>query len=193
MGVHERSKRALCRLCKEAMIRLSAVWRSCAILFAVASFVPCEGLCQQWQPRGSVVQFSNSKIELLSVRSDWTSDFDYTAGRPGPIYFNDCVAFMNRAPVAATHIQFVFAAVDNGGIMRRPPLPLDIHYRANSGAKYTENANCRNYGYANGDRGLWLVGWVNRVDFADGTSWTAPTGDALTEAIRDALPSSQSM
>jgi hypothetical protein len=48
---------------------------------------------------------------------------------------------------------------------------------------------CRLQGYANGDRGLWLVAWVNEVDFSDGTSWHAPAElNDMIPIIKAALP-----
>lgn len=94
---------------------------------------------------------------------------------------------MSTAAVAVTHVQIVFAAVDELGIVRRPPLPLDVHVRMNPGDRSSQGG-CREHGYANGDRGLWLVAWVNRVDVVSGGSWIAPTGEPLTAAIQGALP-----
>jgi hypothetical protein len=133
---------------------------------------------------------SASRIELISVTSDWTSDPEFFDGRTqqGPIYFRDCLSFVDRAAVAVTHIQFMYAAVDAEGAIRRPPLALDIHYRAEPGQVRNDFSNCRDYAYGTGDRGLWLVAWVNVVDFADGTSWHAPPSDQLHATIEEALP-----
>jgi hypothetical protein len=134
------------------------------------------------------VQFAASKIEILSVRSTWASDFDYARQMQGPIYFNDCVVFENTSSTTATHIQFVFALVNSAGELKTPALPLDVAYSAEPNTREDRRANCRDHAYANGADGRWLVGWVNRVDFADGTSWAAPTGAGLAAAIGKALP-----
>lgn len=139
------------------------------------------------------VQFLASNIELLEVRSTWASDFDYALHMQGPIYFNDCVAFRNTGRIPTTHVQFMFAGVDQAGSLKTPTLSLDVKYSVKQNESRGLRDTCRNHPIGNGERGLWLVAWVNRVDFANGTSWMAPTGDVLVEAIRSALPHSRSM
>ena len=134
------------------------------------------------------VNLQGSRIELLTVTSDWASDPMFLNGRvqQGPIYFNDCVTWVDRDDVV-THVQFLFAAVTPEGEIKHKPLPLDARHRATAGEK-PERANCRTWGYANGADGLWLVAWPNVVDFADGTHWQAPPIEQMSPYILDALP-----
>lgn len=159
---------------------VSAILLVCAPAFAE----------ETWNPEGRVVQFADSHVDLTYVRSDWTSQYDAMTHGPGPISFNDCAAVVNRANVPIAHIQLIFAAVDEHGLAQRPALPVDIRFKTASSAVGSTNTGCRRYGYANGDQGLWLIAWVNRVDFADGTSWSAPSGEELNAAILEALPHS---
>lgn len=129
----------------------------------------------------------DSHIKVLSVTSDYAIDQVFLNGRvqQGGIYFNDCLTFVNVNVLAATHLQVNFALVDENGAIKRTPMPYDTHDRAEPGAKHVA---CRDHAYANGARGWWLVGWVNVIDYADGTTWHAPTGAALQSAIFEALP-----
>jgi hypothetical protein len=81
----------------------------------------------------------------------------------------------------------VFGAVDRDGTPKRPNLLLDVHETLKSGQSSSVESNCRSRGYANGDRGLWLVGWVSEVDFADGTSWHAPPENEVLAQITSAV------
>lgn len=157
------------------------------ILTACVAISP-QGTPAEPQLLGRPVDQQTSHIEMVSIRSPWTSDYDYTLHRQGAIYFNDCVSFVNRASVPAVHIQFVFAAVDTEGQPRRPLLPLDVRYSIAPNVLQEGPSICRLQGYANGDRGLWLVAWVNEVDFSDGTSWHAPAIKGMVPLIKDALP-----
>ncbi|HET9097540.1 MAG TPA: hypothetical protein VFN37_12820 [Candidatus Baltobacteraceae bacterium] len=157
------------------------------VFIVILSVIPALS-CGAAQSEGRVVQLPDSKIQLLYVRSDWTSNYDVINHRQSPISFNDCVAFVSQAGVAVTHIRFLFAAVDGEGHIRRPPLSLDVRYTIEPGSKHDERANCREHGYANGDRGLWLVAWVSRVDFADGTTWTAPALNRLSTTVEATSP-----
>lgn len=162
----------------------------CALTLALLSVAPQRLMADtKRSPDGAIpVQFTTSGIVLLTVRSTWATDYDYGLHMQGPIYFNDCVTFKNTAGTAATHIQFIFALVDATGTIKTPALPLDVRYSAEPNKIEDRSANCRDHAYGNGVDGLWLVAWANRVDFANGVSWTAPQGRLLTDAIRAALP-----
>lgn len=141
------------------------------------------------------VQLPGLKIELVSVTSTWATDQVFMNGRiqQGPIYFNDCLTWINRADVDVTHVQFIYATVTPTGEVKHKPLPLDVRYRAHPGEKRDDHSNCRSYGYANGADGLWLVAWVNEVDFADGTSWHAPPQEKMQPYILNALPKASTL
>ena len=101
------------------------------------------------------------------------------------MYFNDCLTLRNEGSIDVTHVQVMFAPVDLSGNIKRSPMPFDSSRRIRPGATVTV---CRDHAYANGVRGWWLVGWVNVVDFADATTWHAPTGAQLRDAIVNAIP-----
>lgn len=170
---------------------MSKHWRSFVwiVLFASALGAAHADTQRSWHD-GIPVQVVGSPIQLLTVRADWRTDFDFASRTQGPVYFNDCVTFVNNANVAATHIQFIFAAVDTAGDVKTPLLPLDVRYVAKVGALQNAAKNCRDHAYGNGYRGFWLVAWVNEIDFADGTSWHAPQAVDLMNNIRAALPAS---
>ena len=132
------------------------------------------------------VNLGGSEIEIASVSSDWASDYDVINRRQGPIYYNDCITWIDRDDTV-THVQFVFATVTTEGVIKHELLPLDAHHRAVAGEK-PERANCRDHAYANGADGLWLVAWPSEVDFAGGTHWQAPPIDQMTPYILQALP-----
>jgi hypothetical protein len=140
------------------------------------------------QQEGRPVQQQASRIEIVSVRSPWTSDFDYGLHRQGSTYFKDCLSFVNRANVPVTHVQFVFAAVDTKGRPLHPLLPLDLRYAIKPNALQDGPSICREQGYGNGERDLWLAAWVSEVDYSDGTSWHAPDVNELIPSIEAALP-----
>ena len=106
----------------------------------------------------------------------------------GPIYFNDCATFEDTGAVGVTHIQVMFAPVGGAGTPRQAPMPVDVRYKAHPTAPGSTLAACRDHAYANGAGGLWLAAWVSEVDFADGTSWHAPSGAPLYAAISAAIP-----
>ena len=133
------------------------------------------------------VSIAGSRVTVLTVRSTWASDYDYGLRRQGPIYFNDCAQWVNDNSIDAVHVQLMFALVNAGGVLKSAVLPLDVRTDAKPGVIQNGANSCRDHAYANGTQHFWLVAWINRVDFADGTSWTAPTGDALTAAIRASL------
>lgn len=93
---------------------------------------------------GIPVQLPGSRLALVSVTSPWSQDIDYPAGRPGGIYYNDCVTFINKANVATTHVQFIFAAVDDNGVAKRPLLPLDVSFSVAPGTQNNQGA-CRQH------------------------------------------------
>ncbi len=157
------------------------------MLAALQSGIAAAG--RSWHD-GIPVQLAGSHIELISVTSDVASDQMFLNGRvqQGPLYFNDCLTWVDRADVAVTHAQFIYATVTTEGEIKHKPLPLDIHYRAQPGEKRDDRNNCRDHAYANGADGLWLVAWVNEVDFADGTSWRAAPIDQMQSYIIEALP-----
>lgn len=134
------------------------------------------------------MNFDDSHIEIVSVSSNWASDPDYVNNRQGPIYFIDCLRWINRAGSDVSHVQFMYAAVTPDGVVRYKPLSHDVHYLAKRNESRSDASNCIRHGYGNGINGLWLAAWVNEVDFADGTAWRAPTGSDLQAAIVDALP-----
>jgi hypothetical protein len=121
---------------------------------------------------GQTWQNSSSPIETLRVYSYWWSDFDVTSRMQGPIYFNDCVDFINRGPQTAVDIQFMFASIARDGTAHGPAMPLDVRKAMRPGVIHTE-LNCRDHAYGNGVEGRMLVGWVSAVTFSDGTSWYA--------------------
>ena len=86
-----------------------------------------------------------------------------------------------------THVHVMFAPVDLSGNIKGAPMTSDTSRRILPGATI---AICRDHAYANGVRGWWLVGWVNVVDYADSTTWHAPAGDAVHDAILEPLPRS---
>jgi hypothetical protein len=165
----------------EALRRRINVRSGVAVLFFLLV-----GAARPWT-EAIPVDVAGSRVELLSVTSNIASDFDYANNRQGPIYFNDCLAWVDRADVAVTHVQFIYTIVNTSGEVKYPPLPLDIHYKAWPGEKRDDRDNCRDHGYANGADGRWLVAWANIVDFADGTSWHAPPLDQMTPYILAAL------
>jgi hypothetical protein len=122
---------------------------------------------------GIPIDLVSSPLEVNWVASRWGVEFDYARGRAEAIRFTDCLTVINRSAVTVRHVQVVFGAVDGDGATKRPNLPLDIDARIKPGEAWSGYA-CRSDGYANGDRGLWLVGWINEVDLTDGTSWHAP-------------------
>jgi hypothetical protein len=134
------------------------------------------------------VSIAGSPITVAAVRSTWATDYDYALNRQGPVYFNDCAQWVNENSVDAMHVQLMFALVDSNGALKSAALPLDVHIDAKPGVAQGASSSCRDHAYANGTQHLWLVAWVSRADFADGASWIAPTGSALTEDIRAALP-----
>lgn len=170
---------------------MSTIMRSLAVMYLVLLIgAPGQLMADadsSWE-NAVPVQLRGSNIEVLAVRSTWATDYDYARQMQGPVYFNDCVVFENRAPIAATHVQFIFALVDSSGELKTSPLPLDVRYSSEPDKREDQAANCRDHAYANGADGYWLAAWVNRVDFADGSSWNAPAGDELRAAIRAAFP-----
>lgn len=135
---------------------------------------------------GVPVQYAESRIEILTVSDNLASDFDYAMHMQGAIYFNDCLNYINHGRVATKRIQFMFATVSNDGYLKGNPLPLDIRVSALPGI--LQGAVCRDHAYANGYGGLWLVAWVNVVEFADGTSWQAPPANQMADQIKSSLP-----
>ena len=136
---------------------------------------------------GVPVQQSGSHIEIASVTSRARSDFDPYTRLPGPIFFDDCIALINRGVTAAVHVQVVFVGVDQFGNPRRKQLPLDVRRIMPPGAKEDGEDLCRYHVYPNADRGYRLAAWVNEVDFSDGTSWHAPPVAKLIPLIQRAL------
>ncbi len=134
------------------------------------------------------VNIDGSHIEIAAVSSDWASDYDVINRRQGPVYYNDCLTWVDRGDVAVMHVQFVFATVTTEGEIKHELLPLDVHHKAVPGEKRGDISNCRDHAYANGADGLWLIAWPNVVDFADGTHWQAPPIEQMTPYILDALP-----
>ncbi|HET7813034.1 MAG TPA: hypothetical protein VFL13_01540 [Candidatus Baltobacteraceae bacterium] len=126
------------------------------------------------QSDGIAYNAPEAPVKLTRVYSYWTSDFDPSSRMQGPIYFNDCAEIKNLSSRVITHMQIVFASVDKLGSVKPPTFPLDIKYRLEPGSVHNELVNCRDHAFANGDRGLWLAAWIQTVDFADGSRWTAP-------------------
>ena len=161
--------------------RFTAV--SLLIVFSMGSALADD---TRWE-HGLSVQLPDSRFRVSDVTSPWASDPTFFNGRTqqGPIYFNDCLTLRNEGSNDVTHVQVMFAPVDLAGNIKRTPMPFDTSRRILPGATITI---CRDHAYANGARGWWLVGWVNVVDYADGTTWHAPTGAKLREAIVNAIP-----
>ena len=123
---------------------------------------------------GIAVQLPTSPLQLERVASKWILELDYARSRPQQITNSDCATFVNHSGSSVTHVQIMFSAVDGEGIPKRRSLSFDMRETVKPGQSSSDFARCLSDGYANGDRGLWLVAWVNEVDFADGTSWHAP-------------------
>ncbi|MDB5094984.1 MAG: hypothetical protein JWO85_3085 [Candidatus Eremiobacteraeota bacterium] len=137
---------------------------------------------------GIPVQLPLSPLQADRVASKWVVEFDYARNRPTEIVYQDCIVLVNRSSSATiTRTQVVFGAVDPDGKPKRPNLPLDVRETIKPGGSLSGASGCRSRGYANGDRGLWLVGWVEEVDFADGTSWHAPPENEVLAQITSAL------
>src|ERR1700685_1492983 len=154
---------------------LAAILRFGLIFTVLFRWMPSACLADdnRWE-QGVPVQLPESRMRISDVASQWASDPTFLNGRvqQGPMYFNDCLTFINGGMFAATHVQIAFAPVDLNGSIKRPIMPLDIWSRAEPGAR---RSVCRDHAYANGAKGWWLVGWVSAVDFAGGSSWRAPT------------------
>lgn len=158
-----------------------------AIICAVFSTLRPGVADEAWQ-KGLAVQNPDSKIALLSVRTTLGMDYDFARRTQGPTYFNDCVTIVNRSAVDVVHMQFMYAMVNDEGIVKVRPGYVDVRYRAKPGEVRDDRSNCLDHGFANGG-GLRLVAWVNEADFSDGTSWHAPSIDQIEPYIRGALPS----
>jgi hypothetical protein len=167
---------------------MRAVILRSAFIFAVFinwTLSACFADDSSWE-HGLSVQLPESRMRISDVVSQWANDPTFLNGRvqQGPIYFNDCLTLVNAANVVAVRVQVAFAPVGVDGSIKRPVMPFDLWTRLEPGAR---RSVCRDHAYANGAKGWWLVGWVSAVDFADGSSWRAPTGTALQAAIVEAL------
>jgi hypothetical protein len=137
---------------------------------------------------GIPVPLSRSPVQVDRVASRWVAEFDYTTNRPSGITFSDCVVLVNRSSsVAMTRAQVVFGAVDPDGVPKRPNLMLEVRKPLEPGQSAPIYSTCLAHGYANGDRGLWLVAWISEAHFADGTSWHGPADEELLLQIASAV------
>ncbi len=142
---------------------------------------------------GVAVQFPQSNVEVLLVQSEPLSDYDVIDQRQGATYYSDCLTYLNRGDVAIKRVQFSFALISGDGQIQGRTLPVDVVYKVAPKDLRTVRGACRKYAYANGERGFKLVAWADAVDFADGTSWRAPTtGSEMTNMIRQAVTDSTS-
>jgi hypothetical protein len=137
---------------------------------------------------GIPVQVPLSPLQVESVASKWIVEFDYARGRPSEIVPQDCVVLVNRSTeVPITYARVVFAAVDTAGVPKRPSLTLAVRGPIKPGQSSPLEYTCLSRGYVNGDRGFWLAGWVDQVDFADGTSWHAPPQKDVVPYVASAV------
>lgn len=157
-----------------------------ALVFVLATSAMADDT--RWE-HGLSVELPESRIRVSDVVTPWQSDPTFFDGRvqQGPMYYNDCLTLRNEGSIDVTHVQVMFAPVDLAGNIKRAPMPFDSSSRISPGSTRTV---CRDHAYANGARGWWLVGWVNVVNYDDGTTWHAPPVDALHEAILESLPRS---
>jgi hypothetical protein len=133
---------------------------------------------------GIPVQLAGSPLQIDRAASRWVVGFDYAKGRADSVTYEDCATFVNRSTSTVTHAQVIFAAADGDGNLRRRSLPFDVRYTLKPGEASPKFIRCLPNGYGNGERGLWLIAWVNEVDFADGTSWHAPPeNDVLPQIV----------
>lgn len=136
---------------------------------------------------GIPIQLPQSPLHIDQVASNLAVIVDHAKGRAEYLRFEDCVSLVNRSPSTVTHEQVVFAAVDRDGTVKGPKLPFDLRETLKPGESSPRFHRCRSDGYGNGENGLWLVAWVNKVDFADGTSWHAPPEKDVLASIASAV------
>jgi hypothetical protein len=129
---------------------------------------------------GLPVNFDGAPLKVERVAAKFSID-----RRMFPEFrYEDCIQFFNGAPSAVRHVQAAFTLVDADGSIRRPVMPVDDGDIVAAWVSSGQYGACRFDAYEDGDAGLRLVGWINRVDFDDGSSWNAPTQDHLEAAIR---------
>jgi hypothetical protein len=134
--------------------------------------------------QGIPIQLEASRIRISDVWSVAAFDYNPATGGVGPTYFNDCLYYY--APADAIHIQFVFAVADSSGNIIGEQLPVDVRFKTGHSTDERQSA-CRRHGYVDGFRGLRLIVFTSRVDFADGKFWKVPPAGDLSNVIREAI------
>lgn len=132
---------------------------------------------------GFAIQFPSSQIEITSVYADGVTEYP-EQHIAVPV---TCVLYVNQGPKPVVHIQFDFAAVRADGKVNKPE-PYDTTGKFAVGVlQRSGDYNCRlsRFGMQVLDGQLKdtrifgrpavyrLVTWVNKVVYADGTTWEA--------------------
>ncbi len=139
-----------------------------------------------WQDENHVdgfpIQFPESQIRITNVYADGVEEGDTHVALP-----ETCVIYVNDGPKPVAHLQFDFAAVSADGTIGIPE-PYDTTGRFAVGVlQNSGNYNCRLSRFGQVVDGQLrqvrlvgrlevyrLVAWVDKVVYADGTTWTAP-------------------
>jgi len=131
---------------------------------------------------GFAIQFPGSQIQITKVYADGVEEKGAHVALP-----ETCVIYVNNGPKPAAHLQFDFAEVSTDGKIGIPE-PYDTTGKFAVGVlQNSGDYNCRLSHFGQVVDGQLrqirvigrpevyrLVAWVNRVVYADGTTWTAP-------------------
>jgi hypothetical protein len=152
-----------------------------ALLLAIGGPLSVAGRGDENHIDGYPIQFPASQIEITKVYADGVEQEGHHVALPAT-----CVIYVNKGPKPVVHVQFDFAAVPSDlkiGI----PEPYDTTGKFAVGVLQNSGYyNCRLSHFGQVLDGqlrrirvfgrpefYWLVAWVNKVVYADGTTWEA--------------------